>query len=805
MPAEPCSITSEDFAPLRTAKIHVAFRQEPLEAMQAMQDIMCHLVLFECNECRIRFPAFHPDFTPEFDLQCTKQCRNAVASWEGDPPSAACAKRAPVCRGVCKACADELEKDENHELLKGVVRFGAANSQDPLAGFPATDRVVLLDMELQDLFRQATVLEAMLVSLNHMQVCVCTFSSRTDSRTGLSRFRKNIIAFPQHVSDLQQHMSFVQSVRVNDIVNVALTDDDTRLQKARVVRVRPQDFLVEIAGCSEKIAVSPSQVRSRLHLPWRPRELEHALIVLRRRSNTKAEFVEDLRVRRPFVVALLRALSKRDTWRPNRGVEPMHMYYTEFDWLPDDEIEELFPENDVPATLISREIGTEEEPTSLTCAVFQDWLREGQSDCETAQAMLRFWNWGQRRASDHDTEADFFDQLFAEYVEKLPAEARRLAEESAPELPVSHVAALIHIAGYPPFDTTGLTEEVIRNQLCEDILSEVAKVQAYMAAWKGSTLVAEPDRKGVAEEIEEVCANAVRPWPVIEKTPVAMNEEGRFVKAFPLEFPMGVGDLKQPQVRGDFTAAEWAQHKFRYWDGRFVNSGRGHRVAWAIFNSVLLDRTRQSAHAYHTATDSHVLTKRDLRKLVTSRDDLVREMAAQGAEIPTSPMFWKRTTRHLEWCVRFMSWFVPWVRRDDGARYGDDEQSVVAAFDAAASRASSSAGPPARPSTFQNELPTDVHEAPCDAGGEDDEDGEGERYVSEPPAAGEVDASEPESVPCIPAETVWAAVPTGAGRKDDYGLGRIPAFWFTLNCPYNYLHELHRFHADDGSLTGCGF
>ena len=92
---------------------------------------------------------------------------------------------------------------------------------------------------------------------------------------------------------------------------------------------------------------------------------------------------------------------------------------------------------------------------------------------------------------------------------------------------MTHVAALIQTAGYAPFNTTGLADDVIRTQLCEDILGEVAKVQAYLAAWKGSTLVAEPERKGVAEEIEEVCEHAVRPWPVIEKAPVAVNEEGR--------------------------------------------------------------------------------------------------------------------------------------------------------------------------------------------------------------------------------------------------------------------------------------
>ena len=28
---------------------------------------------------------------------------------------------------------------------------------------------------------------------------------------------------------------------------------------------------------------------------------------------------------------------------------------------------------------------------------------------------------------------------------------------------------------------------------------------------------------------------------------------------------------------------------------------------------------------------------------------------------------------------------------------------------------------------------------------------------------------------------------------DHYGYNRIPAFWFTLNLPFNYLYEIHRF------------
>ena len=38
-------------------------------------------------------------------------------------------------------------------------------------------------------------------------------------------------------------------------------------------------------------------------------------------------------MRRNFVVALLRCLSQLGHWRENRDEEPMHMYYTEFDWL----------------------------------------------------------------------------------------------------------------------------------------------------------------------------------------------------------------------------------------------------------------------------------------------------------------------------------------------------------------------------------------------------------------------------------------------------------------------------------------
>ena len=78
---------------------------------------MCNLVLFVCRECRSRFPAFHPEHAPEFDLQITKQCSNDVAEWAGGAAPAASTRQAPTCTGLCGACARELEKAEKEELL----------------------------------------------------------------------------------------------------------------------------------------------------------------------------------------------------------------------------------------------------------------------------------------------------------------------------------------------------------------------------------------------------------------------------------------------------------------------------------------------------------------------------------------------------------------------------------------------------------------------------------------------------------------------------------------------------------------
>jgi len=67
--------------------------------------------------------------------------------------------------------------------------------------------------------------------------------------------------------------------------------------------------------------------------------------------------------------------------------------------------------------------------------------------------------------------------------------------------------------------------------------------------------------------------------------------------------------------------------------------------------------------------------------------------------------------------------------------------------------------------------------------------------VPEAPCESDVASADAPTAPT--AARVWSSVPPRPNQRDSYGYGRIPAFWFTLNCPYNYLYEIHRFQGRD--------
>ena len=80
------------------------------------------------------------------------------------------------------------------------------NHMDPCFRFPADD--------LRDLFEGASIVEAMLVALEHMQVNFVTISS-----TGLRKFRRNTLSFPQDLPSFAQRLQLMKNYRPNDRVN----------------------------------------------------------------------------------------------------------------------------------------------------------------------------------------------------------------------------------------------------------------------------------------------------------------------------------------------------------------------------------------------------------------------------------------------------------------------------------------------------------------------------------------------------------------------------------------------------------
>ena len=200
----------------------------------------------------------------------------------------------------------------------------------------------------------------------------------------------------------------------------------------------------------------------------------------------------------------------------------------------------------------------------------------------------------------------------------------------------------------------------IEEEIHGRILEEHRAIQAYVRTWQSSGAYPLHPEQPVQHQIEETVNALEYPWPTIGTMPVPETSDGRLVKSHPLEFPMGQGDYRQPRLCSTFSPFDYVQHKFRYFDGRFLSTLRGQRVTWALFNIALRENSHHVGSMVHKQSGQSALTKADLRQLVIEREDLLRRIATFGAEIPTTPMFWKRHGKELEWIVRQMSWTPPW-------------------------------------------------------------------------------------------------------------------------------------------------
>jgi len=207
------------------------------------------------------------------------------------------------------------------------------------------------------LFASATVTEAMLVALDHMQVNFVTVSS-----TGLRKFRRNTLSFPQDVGRFAEKLDLMKGYRVEDRVNsvrgmgVDPRNADREERRAtgateeergkycvdaggrlifpgRVVEVREAEGLlvVEYDGGLGQGLERIENVRPRQMMPWRPGDVPLHIMLRRNVGRGKAP-VEGLSVRWSVVARLLQALCayarKGYPWRRGGGEEePMHQYY----------------------------------------------------------------------------------------------------------------------------------------------------------------------------------------------------------------------------------------------------------------------------------------------------------------------------------------------------------------------------------------------------------------------------------------------------------------------------------------------
>ena len=129
--------------------------------------------------------------------------------------------------------------------------------------------------------------------------------------------------------------------------------------------------------------------------------------------------------------------------------------------------------------------------------------------------------------------------------------------------------------------------------MSEDLVADAILFELMTAEWqKGGSGVEDrgairddEERPEEEEEALRLAERMVYGWPNKNEEPTGACSRGRFVRSFPLEFPMGVGDLHGPRPRV-VTPQEHAQHMLPLSNGQCVGGARQHRLVWALVNGV---------------------------------------------------------------------------------------------------------------------------------------------------------------------------------------------------------------------------
>ena len=229
----------------------------------------------------------------------------------------------------------------------------------------------------------------------------------------------------------------------------------------------------------------------------------------------------------------------------------------------------------------------------------------------------------------------------------------------------------------------------------DEVLHELAIVNKFKSSSADADLgcVQESvDCKDEEEEALRIAERLVYGWPSKSCEPTGVQGFGRFVRSFPLDFPMGVGDLYEERPR-KVSVEVWVQHLLRYKTGHFVGGLRGQRLLWAMVNNLLLSEARSRGHGIYRNVvrrvglgieGGGVLTKGHLREILKNEHTmrvLVGQLSTVGRDVRSTTMQWAYESKKLESTVKHLSWIPPWVDATDEEGHSPVGQCFIDAVD----------------------------------------------------------------------------------------------------------------------------
>ena len=270
------------------------------------------------------------------------------------------------------------------------------------------------------------------------------------------------------------------------------------------------------------------------------------------------------------------------------------------------------------------------------------------------------------KAMEEETAVDFFGKI--KLALDGPVRVRSLVEWLVGRGGVGGAFALAE-------DLDAAQRTAALQLLAEEVLEELSCAGAHATFFKDSAAMDLDAGHEVADEEENVrtAERLAYGWPSRSDDATVPRHPGRFEKSFPLELPMGIGGLHSDTPR-PVSPAEHVQHLLRLLSGRVVNGLRGHRLVWALVNSVLVGEAAGKGFVVHRnvmrrlggrVEGTSVLTRRRLRELMESEEtarSIVGQLMSVGRDVRSTPMQWSHEGKKLDCAVKHLAWRAPWVK-----------------------------------------------------------------------------------------------------------------------------------------------